>query len=32
MEALNLFKMAEGRHVFLSKSHVKGLEMSYVIG
>ena len=26
------FKMAEGRHVFRSKSRVKGLEMSFVIG
>lgn len=23
---MNLYKMAEGRHVFLSKSHTKGLE------
>ena len=32
MEALLLFKMAEGHHVFHSKSRIKRLGMSYVIG
>ena len=32
MEASLLFKMAEGRYIFCSKSCVKGLGMSYVIG
>ena len=32
MEASLPFKMAEGRHVFRSKSRVIGLGMSYVIG
>lgn len=32
MEALLSFKMTEGCHIFCSKSHVKGLGMSHVIG